>query len=60
MTGGLACAEQKDFRHDSAGPSHGYVLLKLIPGDIERTVENAQDIDISIVLDQIGDAVVAV
>ncbi len=47
-------------RHDPAGPSHGYVQSELIPADIERTVEDAQNIDVSIVLDQIGDAVVAV
>lgn len=34
--------------------------LELILADIERAMEDAQDIDVSIVLDQIGDAVVAV
>jgi hypothetical protein len=33
---------------------------ELISADIERTVKDAQDIDVSIVLDQIGDAVVSV
>jgi hypothetical protein len=36
------------------------VLSQLIFADIERTVKNAQDIDVSVVLHKIGDAIMAV
>jgi hypothetical protein len=36
------------------------VPSELILGDIQRAVENTQQIDVSVVLDQISDAVMAV
>ncbi len=43
-------------------PVHRMVMcvLKLIFADIERAMEDTQDIDASIILDQVGDTVVAV
>ena len=60
MSSGPPYVKQLGLSYDPAGQLHGYVPSELIPADIERTVEDAQDIDVTIVLDQIGDAVVAV
>jgi len=59
-TGGPDYADQKGFRHDSAALSHRYVASELIPGDIERTMEDAENVDVTVVFDQIGDAVMPV
>jgi hypothetical protein len=38
----------------------GYVSLELIPGDVQRPMKDAKDIDVSIVLDDVCNSVVPV
>ena len=37
-----------------------YVALELIPRDVQRSMENAKDVDIAVVLDEVRDTVVSV
>jgi hypothetical protein len=41
-------------------PPPGYVSLELIPRDVERPVEDAEDVNISVVLDEVRDAVMSI
>jgi hypothetical protein len=41
-------------------PPPGYVSLELIPRDVERSMEDTEDIDIAVILDEVCDAVVPV
>jgi hypothetical protein len=41
-------------------PLPRYVALELIPRDVQRAMENAKDVDISVVLDEVRNSVVPV
>ena len=49
-----------NVRDDAHVRSHGYVLSELIPRDVERTVENAKNVDVSIILHEISDPVMPI
>lgn len=41
-------------------PLRGYVALELIPRDVQCVMENAKDVDIAVVLDEVRNSVVPV
>ena len=41
-------------------PPPGYVSLELIPRDVERPVEDAEDVNVPVLFDEISDSVVPI
>ena len=38
----------------------GYVSLELVPRDVERTVEDAEDVNVSVILEEVGNPIVPI
>jgi hypothetical protein len=57
---GLAEVSTKSGEAWRPTPLPGYVALELIPRDVQCPMEDAEDVDIAVVLDQVRDSVVPV